>query len=74
MVVDLKLPLAAKLEVESAVAGESAEQVVEKKLGNAKQLDYDNQLKMMKFLNNRGFTIEQVKITIKKLLKGEEVG
>ena len=53
---------------------ESAEQVIEKKLGNAKQLDYDNQLKMMKFLNNRGFTIDQVKLTIKKLKKDEEVG
>ena len=48
--------------------------MIEKKLGNNQQLDYDNQLKMMKFLNNRGFTIDQVKITIKKLLKGEEVG
>ena len=30
VVVDLKIPLAAKLEVESAVADESVEQVVEK--------------------------------------------
>ena len=61
-------------EIENSEWLDSAKQVVEKKLGNNQQLDYDNQLKMMKFLNNRGFTIEQVKITIKKLLKGEEVG
>ena len=61
-------------EIENSEWLESAEQVVEKKLGNAKQLDYDNQLKMMKFLNNRGFTIDQVKITIKKLQKDEEAG
>ena len=61
-------------EIENSEWLESAEQVVEKKLGNAKQLDYDNQLKMMKFLNNRGFTIDQVKLTIKKLKKDEEVG
>ena len=61
-------------EIENSEWLESAEQVIEKKLGNNQQLDYDNQLKMMKFLNNRGFTIDQVKITIKKLLKGEEVG
>jgi hypothetical protein len=30
VIIDLKIPLAAKLEVESAVADESAEQVVEK--------------------------------------------
>ena len=61
-------------EIENSKWLDSAKQVVEKKLGNNQQLDYDNQLKMMKFLNNRGFTIDQVKITIKKLLKGEEVG
>ena len=61
-------------EIENSEWLESAEQVVGKKLGNAKQLDYDNQLKMMKFLNNRGFTIDQVKITIKKLQKDEEAG
>ena len=61
-------------EIENSEWLDSAKQVVEKKLGNNQQLDYDNQLKMMKFLNNRGFTIDQVKITIKKLLKGEEVG
>ena len=61
-------------EIENSEWLASAKQVVEKKLGNNQQLDYDNQLKMMKFLNNRGFTIDQVKITIKKLLKGEEVG
>ena len=60
-------------EIETSEWLESAEQVVEKKLGNNQQLDYDNQLKMMKFLNNRGFTIEQVKTTIKKLQKSEEV-
>tara|TARA_B100001750_G_scaffold107723_1_gene85138 strand:- start:50 stop:529 length:480 start_codon:yes stop_codon:yes gene_type:complete len=61
-------------EIENSEWLESAEKVIEKKLGNNQQLDYDNQLKMMKFLNNRGFTIEQVKITIKKLQKDEEVG
>ena len=60
-------------EIENSEWLDSAKQVVEKKLGNNQQLDYDNQLKMMKFLNNRGFTIEQVKTTIKKLQKGEEV-
>ncbi len=57
-------------EIENSEWLASAKQVVEKKLGNNQQLDYDNQLKMMKFLNNRGFTIDQVKLTIKKLKKG----
>ena len=61
-------------EIENSEWLDSAKQVVEKKLGNNQQLDYDNQLKMMKFLNNRGFTIDQVKITIKKLQKDEEAG
>ena len=61
-------------ETENSEWLDSAKQVVEKKLGNNQQLDYDNQLKMMKFLNNRGFTIDQVKLTIKKLKKDEEVG
>ena len=61
-------------EIENSEWLESAEKVIEKKLGNNQQLDYDNQLKMMKFLNNRGFTIDQVKLTIKKLKKDEEVG
>ena len=61
-------------EIENSEWLASAKQVVEKKLGNNQQLDYDNQLKMMKFLNNRGFTIDQVKITIKKLQKDKEVG
>ena len=61
-------------EIENSEWLDSAKQVAEKKLGNNQQLDYDNQLKMMKFLNNRGFTIDQVKITIKKLKKDEEVG
>ena len=61
-------------EIENSEWLASAKQVVEKKLGNNQQLDYDNQLKMMKFLNNRGFTIDQVKLTIKKLKKDEEVG
>ena len=56
-------------EIENSEWLDSAKQVVEKKLGNNQQLDYDNQLKMMKFLNNRGFTIDQVKLTIKKLKK-----
>ena len=61
-------------EIENSEWLDSAKQVVEKKLGNNQQLDYDNQLKMMKFLNNRGFTIDQVKLTIKKLKRDEEVG
>jgi len=61
-------------EIENSEWLDSAKQVAEKKLGNNQQLDYDNQLKMMKFLNNRGFTIDQVKITIKKLQKDEEAG
>ena len=61
-------------EIENSEWLDSAKQVAEKKLGNNQQLDYDNQLKMMKFLNNRGFTIDQVKLTIKKLKKDEEVG
>ena len=61
-------------EIENSEWLDSAKQVVEKKLGNNQQLDYDNQLKMMKFLNSRGFTIDQVKLTIKKLKKDEEVG
>ena len=61
-------------EIENSEWLDSAKQVVEKKLGNNLQLDYDNLLKMMKFLNNRGFTIDQVKLTIKKLKKDEEVG
>ena len=61
-------------EIENSEWLDSAKQVVEKKLGNNQQLDHDNQLKMMKFLNNRGFTIDQVKITIKKLQKDEEAG
>ena len=61
-------------EIENSEWLDSAKQVVEKKLGNNQQLDYYNQLKMMKFLNNRGFTIDQVKLTIKKLKKDEEVG
>ena len=61
-------------EIENSEWLDSAKQVVEKKLWNNQQLDYDNQLKMMKFLNNRGFTIDQVKLTIKKLKKDEEVG
>ena len=61
-------------EIENSEWLDSAKQVVEKKLGNNQQLDYDNQLKMMKFLNNRGFTIDQVKLTIKKLKKDEGVG
>ena len=60
-------------EIENSEWLDSAKQVVEKKLGNNQQLDYDNQLKMMKFLNNRGFTIDQVKLTINKLKKDDEV-
>jgi SOS response regulatory protein OraA/RecX len=31
-----------------------------KKLGNEAELDYDKQLKLMKFLSNRGFTRSQI--------------
>jgi hypothetical protein len=31
-----------------------------KKLGNESELDYDKQLKLMKFLNNRGFKRSQI--------------
>ena len=35
---------------------EVAYETMNKKLGNESELDYDKQLKLMKFLNNRGFT------------------
>jgi regulatory protein len=43
--------------------------VLEKKLGNNQQLDYDNQLKLMKFLSNRGFTMDQIKTTVERFKK-----
>ena len=39
---------------------EMAYQTMNKKLGNESELDYDKQLKLMKFLNNRGFTRSQI--------------
>ena len=46
-----------------------AKTVLEKKLGNNQQLDYDNQLKLMKFLSNRGFTMDQIKTTVERFKK-----
>ena len=37
-----------------------AYETMNKKLGNESELDYDKQLKLMKFLNNRGFTRSQI--------------
>ena len=48
---------------------ENAKTVLEKKLGNNQQLDYDNQLKLMKFLSNRGFTMDQIKTTVERFKK-----
>ena len=39
---------------------EVAYETMNKKLGNQSELDYDKQLKLMKFLNNRGFTRSQI--------------
>ena len=39
---------------------EVAYETMNKKLGNESELDYDKQLKLMKFLNNRGFTRSQI--------------
>ena len=39
---------------------EMAYQTMNKKLGNKSELDYDKQLKLMKFLNYRGFTRSQI--------------
>ena len=39
---------------------EMAYETMNKKLGNESELDYDKQLKLMKFLNNRGFTRSQI--------------
>jgi len=39
---------------------EMAYQTMNKKLGNESELDYDKQLKLMKFLNYRGFTRSQI--------------
>jgi regulatory protein len=51
-------------EVGNAEWIEIAKTVLEKKLGNNQQLDYDNQLKLMKFLSYRGFTMNQIKTTV----------
>ena len=37
-----------------------AYRTMNKKLGNEAELDYDKQLKLMKFLSNRGFTRSQI--------------
>ena len=37
-----------------------AYEAMNKKLGNEAELDYDKQLKLMKFLSNRGFTRSQI--------------
>ena len=50
-----------------------AYEAMNKKLGNEAELDYDKQLKLMKFLSNRGFTrrqIEKAKNLLKKNLTG----
>ena len=50
-----------------------AYEAMNKKLGNEAELDYDKQLKLMKFLSNRGFTrnqIERAKDLLKKNLTG----
>ena len=39
---------------------EVAYETMNKKLGNEAELDYDKQLKLMKFLSNRGFTRSQI--------------
>jgi len=39
---------------------EMAYETMNKKLGNESELDYDKQLKLMKFLNYRGFTRSQI--------------
>jgi len=53
-------------EVDESEWLEIAKTVLEKKLGNNQQLDYDNQLKLMKFLSNRGFTMDQIKTTVER--------
>ena len=45
-----------------------AYKTMNKKLGNEAELDYDKQLKLMKFLSNRGFTRSQIEIA-KNLLR-----
>ena len=45
-----------------------AYEAMNKKLGNEAELDYDKQLKLMKFLSNRGFTRSQIE-KAKNLLK-----
>ena len=50
-----------------------AYEAMNKKLRNEAELDYDKQLKLMKFLSNRGFTrsqIEKAKNLLKKNLAG----
>ena len=45
-----------------------AYKTMNKKLGNEAELDYDKQLKLMKFLSNRGFNRSQIEIA-KNLLR-----
>ena len=48
------------LEVDDHKWIQIATDVLKKKLGKAKQVDYDEKLKLMRFLSNRGFTNLQV--------------
>ena len=50
-----------------------AYEAMNKKLRNEAELDYDKQLKLMKFLSNRGFTRSQIE-KAKKLLKKNLAG
>ena len=56
---------------------ELAYQTMHKKLGNETELDYDKQLKLMKFLSYRGFTRDQIEkakdlLNKKKLTRNNE--
>ena len=53
------------LEVDDHEWIQIATDVLKKKLGTAKQVDYDKKLKLMRFLSNRGFTNLQVIKAIK---------
>ena len=48
------------LEVDDHEWIQIATDILKKKLGKAKQVDYDEKLKLMRFLSNRGFTNLQV--------------
>ena len=55
---------------------ELAYETMNKKLGNETELDYDKQLKLMKFLSYRGFTRSQIEkakdLLRKKLIRNNE--